>query len=120
MVIYTFDMSSKSYLGSREVPDDYQPLANETKIAPDFTKFGNYVFDGIKWSGTTPDEYAEKFHDTVKASERQIILAQLGYQVANLTLKNQNLKQANQEMGRTVSTLGMQVAQLLAKEQGGN
>ncbi|QLL69799.1 DUF2977 domain-containing protein [Lactobacillus sp. 3B(2020)] len=50
----------------------------------------------------------------------QKVINQLGAQVANLTTEIQSLKKSDQEMSQIASSLGMQVAQLLAKEQGGN
>lgn len=71
--------------------------------------------------GTTYDPKTDTWQAPIeKPTSEQTTIEQLGVQMASLTVENQNLKQANQEMGQTVSTLGMQVAQLLAKEQGGN
>lgn len=71
--------------------------------------------------GTTYDPKTDTWQAPVeKPTDGQVALNQLGAQVASLTIENQTLKQANQAMGQTVSTLGMQVAQLLVKEQGGN
>lgn len=81
---------------------------------------GKYLYQDGKVVVNDSYEAPKPYVPKVGPSEGQTAIEQLGIQMASLTAENQKLKQANQAMGQTVSTLGMQVAQLLTKEQGGN
>lgn len=116
-----FKLTSDGYLASTSaevVDDDYVAKANETFVEPPATLLGKKCFDGQAWHGDDEADYFKS--QPLPLTDDQSAISQLGVQVASLTMENQSLKQANQAMEQTVSTLGMQVAQLLAKEQGGN
>lgn len=83
-LVWTFDPDTKQLVGDgKEMSDEYQLAANETLVAPS-DGFAPYTFDGMKWVGSTFDEW-QKRHATAPtpSAEMQAINA-LGLVVAQM------------------------------------
>lgn len=86
---------------------------------------------GDQWVSPTEEEWLKaqeaaqeqlyKEHPELapKPTDTQLAMAQMGTQLATLTAENLNLKQDNAKLGQTVQALGMQVAQVVATQNGG-
>ena len=87
---------------------------------------------GDQWVSPTEEEWLKmqeaaqeqlyKEHPELapKPTDTQLAMAQMGTQLATLTAENLKLKQDNAKLGQTVQALGMQVAQVVAKNGGTN
>lgn len=87
---------------------------------------------GDQWVSPTEEEWLKaqeaaqeqlyKEHPELapKPTDAQLAMAQMGTQLAALTTENMKLKQDNDKLGQTVQALGMQVAQVVAKNGGTN
>lgn len=86
---------------------------------------------GDQWVSPTEEEWLKaqeaaqeqiyKEHPELapKPTDAQLAMAQMGTQLATLTAENLKLKQDNAKLGQTVQALGMQVAQVVATQNGG-
>lgn len=109
------------------IPDGAPLLAQETTVVPlDKDGRGMYKpkFDTAqnKWIETLTQEEIDALNKpaTPEPTDMQLAVAQMGSQLAILTTENLKLKQDNVKLGQTVQALGMQVAQVVAKNGGTN
>lgn len=109
------------------VPKGSDLQANETLVVP-YDKDGRGMykpkFDTMQnaWIETLTQEEIDALNKpaTPKPTDMQLAVAQMGSQLAILTTENLKLKQDNVKLGQTVQALGMQVAQVVAKNGGTN
>lgn len=109
------------------VPKGSDLKANETLVVP-YDKDGRGMykpkFDTTQnvWVETLTQEEIDALNKpaTPEPTDMQLAVAQMGSQLAILTTENLKLKQDNVKLGQTVQALGMQVAQVVAKNGGTN
>lgn len=104
----------------------YQAKPSETTV-PKPSLREPMVLEGGAWRGATDEEYAawlqahpQKKTEPTASPQDQAITA-LGEQVGQLTVSSQNTAKMTQQAADAVSTLGQQVATIIAKnnENGG-
>lgn len=113
--------------GSTLIPEGAPLEANETTVVPyDANGAGMYKpkFDTTQntWVETLTQAEIDALNKpaTPEPTDMQLAVAQMGSQLAILTTENLKLKQDNVKLGQTVQALGMQVAQVVAKNGGTN
>jgi len=93
IVVYVFDAGSKEFLTTKVVRNDYNPLGNETTVAPTPGLYTPIIWNGNAWIGTDEKTWQsqqeaerqadQKANPVAPSSEQQMINA-LGLQVASL------------------------------------
>lgn len=130
--VYKWDPVTAIFAAIEVVEDDYTLGPNETFTAIPEGGYMPITWTGSDWKQATPKEneayYAKQQEEYLKEhpemapkpTDTQLALAQMGTQLATLTAENLKLKQDNAKLGQTVQALGMQVAQVVAKNGGTN
>lgn len=116
---------------TRMVPEGSALEANETYDPVPQGAYQPTKRIGDQWVSPTEEEWLKaqeaaqeqlyKEHPELapKPTDAQLAMAQMGTQLATLTAENLKLKQDNAKLGQTVQALGMQVAQVVATQNGG-
>lgn len=116
---------------TRMVPEGSALEANETYDPVPQGAYQPTKRVGDQWVSPTEEEWLKaqeaaqeqiyKEHPELapKPTDAQLAMVQMGTQLATLTAENLKLKQDNAKLGQTVQALGMQVAQVVATQNGG-
>lgn len=102
-VVYVFDASTKAFVETKIVDEEYQLQSNETLVAPiseDGTGLYDPVWNGTTWSSLTKEEWLAKQSandgpDFISGpTEAEQLQAQQVVMIANLTKQVQDLQGA--------------------------
>lgn len=91
--VYQYDQINQKLITSKNVNDDYVLKDGETSIAPTPGLYDPLIFDGIKWTGATYEDWLANRPEPelVVPSEQDKINAQLLQQAAAQQMTNEEI-----------------------------